>query len=110
MPTGSQSAEPPVWSAASWKPLLDGCYTVDDAKLYPYLTALADSENLHIEPSSCKRRFRVPALVQQASDYLAVKDLTDSMANAVHILMGDRRAMVPKEEMQRYERGKAAQV
>ena len=23
--------------------LLDGCYTVDDAKLYPYLTALADS-------------------------------------------------------------------
>ncbi len=34
------------------------------------------------------RRFRVPALVQQASDYLAVKDLTDSMANAVHILHG----------------------
>ena len=90
--------------------LLDGCYTVDDAKLYPYLTALADSENLYIEPSSCAS-FPGPALVQQASDYLAVKDLTDSMANAVHILWATGGSMVPKEEMQRYyERGKAAQV
>ena len=90
--------------------LLDGCYTVDDAKLYPYLTALADSENLYIEPSSCAS-FPGPALMQQASDYLAVKDLTDSMANAVHILWATGGSMVPKEEMQRYyERGKAAQV
>ena len=86
--------------------LLDGCYTVDDAKLYPYLTALADSENLYIEPSSCAS-FPGPALVQQASDYLAVKDLTDSMANAVHILWATGGSMVPKEEMQRYyERGR----
>ena len=90
--------------------LLDGCYTVDDAKLYPYLTALADSENLYIEPSSCAS-FPGPALAQQASDYLAVKNLTDSMANAVHILWATGGSMVPKEEMQRYyERGKAAQV
>ncbi len=33
--------------------LLDGCYTIEDDKLYPYLAKLADSEDLWIEPSAC---------------------------------------------------------
>ena len=32
---------------------LDGCYTINDEKLYPYLAKLADSEDLLIEPSAC---------------------------------------------------------
>ena len=90
--------------------LLDGCFTVDDARLYPYLAALADSENLYIEPSSCAS-FPGPALVQHAADYLAAKGLTDKLANAVHILWATGGSMVPKEEMQRYyDRGKSAQA
>ena len=87
--------------------LLDGCYTVDDARLYPYLAALADSEDLFIEPSSCAS-FPGPALVQQAKDYLAAKGLTDKLEDAVHILWATGGSMVPEEEKQRYyDRGKA---
>lgn len=87
--------------------LLDGCYTVDDTRLYPYLAALADSEDLFIEPSSCAS-FPGPALVQQAKDYLAAKGLTDKMEDAVHILWATGGSMVPEEEKQRYyDRGKA---
>lgn len=32
--------------------LLDGCFTIGDDKLYPYLAKLADVENLYIEPSA----------------------------------------------------------
>ena len=82
--------------------LLDGCYTIDDEKLYPFLAALADSEGIFIEPSSCAS-FTGPALVSQAEEYLQDKN----MENAVHILWATGGNMVPEAEMKSYyERGK----
>lgn len=85
---------------------LDGCYTIDDAKLYPFLTKLADSEGIFIEPSSCAS-FTGPSLVAGASDYLKEKGLYEKMQNASHILWATGGSMVPEEEMKSYyEKGK----
>ena len=86
--------------------LLDGCYTIDDEKLYPFLTQLADREKIYIEPSSCAS-FTGPALVSAAAEYLEAKGLTDKMQNASHILWATGGSMVPDGEMKLYyERGK----
>ena len=86
--------------------LLDGCYTIDDEKLYPFLTRLADREKIYIEPSSCAS-FTGPALVSAAAEYLETKGLTDKMQNASHILWATGGSMVPDGEMKLYyERGK----
>ncbi|MBQ1228468.1 MAG: D-serine ammonia-lyase, partial [Firmicutes bacterium] len=77
--------------------LLDGCYTIDDEKLYPFLAALADSEGIFIEPSSCAS-FTGPSLVAQAEEYLQDKN----MENAVHILWATGGNMVPEAEMKSY--------
>lgn len=86
--------------------LLDGCYTIDDSKLYPFLAALADREKIYIEPSACAS-FTGPALVTSASQYLESKGLADKMAAATHILWATGGSMVPDNEMKLYyERGK----
>ena len=79
---------------------------LDDEKLYPFLTRLADREKIYIEPSSCAS-FTGPALVSAAAEYLETKGLTDKMQNASHILWATGGSMVPDGEMKLYyERGK----
>ena len=86
--------------------LLDGCYTISDEKLYPFLTQLADREKIYIEPSSCAS-FTGPALVSSAKEYLEAKGLADKMENASHILWATGGSMVPDGEMKSYyEKGK----
>ncbi len=88
--------------------LIDGCYTIDDEKLYPFLTALADSEGIYIEPSSCAS-FTGPSLVSAAKEYLKEKGLAAKMQNATHILWATGGSMVPEDEMRKYyERGRQA--
>jgi len=81
--------------------MLDGCYTINDEKLYPFLAQLADSEGINIEPSACAS-FEGPALVSAAEAYLIKNNLKDKMENATHILWATGGSMVPKEEMQAY--------
>ena len=89
--------------------LLDGCYTIEDDKLYPFLTQLADSENIYIEPSSCAS-FTGPSLVEGASGYLKEKGLENKLESASHILWATGGSMVPREEMTSYyEKGKQAE-
>ena len=86
--------------------LLDGCYTIEDERLYPFLTRLADSEKIFIEPSSCAS-FPGPSLVAAAEGWLDEKGLTDKMKNASHILWATGGSMVPEAEMKSYyNRGK----
>jgi D-serine dehydratase len=88
--------------------LLDGCYTVGDNRLYPFLAQLSDTENLLIEPSSCAS-FPGPSLVAADQATLSTKGLAGKMEQATHILWATGGSMVPKEEMNRYyERGKAS--
>lgn len=86
--------------------LLDGCYTIEDKRLYPFLTRLADSENIFIEPSSCAS-FPGPSLTSAVADWLQAKGLADKIENASHILWATGGSMVPEEEMRSYyNRGK----
>lgn len=81
--------------------LLDGCYTINDEKLYPYLAKLADSEDLLIEPSACTS-FTGPGHILSAEGYLIKNNLKDKLKNATHILWATGGSMVPEEEMQAY--------
>lgn len=89
------------------KTLLDGCYTISDEKLYPFLAALADSEDIFIEPSSCAS-FPGPSQLAADSEWLKAHDLTpEKMVDATHILWATGGSMVPEDEMKKYyERGK----
>ena len=89
------------------KTLLDGCYTIQDEKLYPFLTELADSEGIFIEPSACAT-FTGPSQAAADSTYLQRHGLTaEKMAAATHIIWATGGSMVPEAEMkQYYERGK----
>lgn len=81
--------------------LLDGCFTINDDRLYAYLAKLADSEELFIEPSACAA-FTGPGHVLSAEGYLIKNDLKDKLKNATHILWATGGSMVPEEEMQAY--------
>ncbi len=81
--------------------LLDGCFTINDEKLYPYLAKLADLEDLLIEPSACAT-FPGPGHVISAEGYLIKNSLKDKLRNSTHILWATGGSMVPKEEMQAY--------
>ena len=86
--------------------LLDGCYTIEAKRLYPFLSRLADTENIFIEPSSCAS-FPGPSLVAADTKWLEAKGLADKMKNASHILWATGGSMVPEDEMKSYyERGK----
>lgn len=89
------------------KTLLDGCYTIQDEDLYPFLTALADSEDIFIEPSSCAS-FPGPSYVAADEVWRESRGLTaEKMAGSTHILWATGGSMVPEEEMKHYyERGK----
>lgn len=76
------------------KSLLQGCYTIDDSKLYEYLKLLADKEGIFIEPSACAG-FEGPRHMVCSEE-----------CEATHIVWATGGAMVPEAEMkQYYERG-----
>jgi len=82
--------------------LLDGCYTIEDEKLYPFLSKLKDSQGVFIEPSSTAS-FEGPYMVSKAKAYLRDKGITsEAMANATHILWATGGAMVPATEKEAY--------
>ena len=81
--------------------LLDGCYTIEDNRLYPFLARLADTEDIFIEPSSCAS-FPGPSLVSADAEWLEARGLTDKMKNATHILWATGGSMVPEDEMRSY--------
>ena len=86
--------------------LLEACFTIEDDKLYPFLTKLADSEGIFIEPSACAS-FTGPMHLTENLERLSDKNLKSKMKNATHILWATGGSMVPEAEMRSYyEQGK----
>lgn len=70
--------------------LLQGCYTVEDHKLYSYLRLLADTEYLYVEPSACAGF--------EGTRHVVCSD----ECQPVHIVWMTGGAMVPREEMEAF--------
>lgn len=84
--------------------MLDGCFTVRDECLYPYLANLGELENLWIEPSACAA-FPGPGLV--ATHIINDEKNYDSIAEAydpINIVWATGGSAVPEEIMQEYYR------
>ncbi|WP_379971309.1 D-serine ammonia-lyase [Ectobacillus sp. sgz5001026] len=86
------------------EPLLSGCYTVSDDRLYKLLRALIDTENIYLEPSALASVFGPISLWKQkeGKEYIQKNHLTDKMKNATHIMWATGGSMVPKEVMEDY--------
>ncbi len=78
--------------------MLDGCFTVRDECLYPYLANLGELENLWIEPSACAA-FPGPGLV---SSNIIINDEEDY--NPINIVWATGGSAVPEDIMQEYYR------
>ena len=84
--------------------MLDGCFTVRDERLYPYLANLGELENLWIEPSACAA-FPGPGLV--ASNIINDEKNYDSIAEAydpINIVWATGGSAVPEDIMHEYYR------
>ncbi|MDO4485244.1 MAG: D-serine ammonia-lyase [Bacillota bacterium] len=74
-----------------------GCFTVNDEKLYPYLAALKDSEDIFIEPSACAAFEGLKYTCgKQSRSFPAPDD------NSVHIIWATGGDMVPEDEKKTY--------
>ncbi|WP_313432176.1 D-serine ammonia-lyase [Siminovitchia terrae] len=86
------------------EPLLSGSYTVSDQELFKLLSALADTENIRLEPSALAGVIGPVKLLttKQGKEYVQNHDLKDKMKNAVHLMWATGGSMVPKEIMDEY--------
>lgn len=83
-------------------PILYAATTVQDDRLYHYLTLLADSEDIFVEPSSAAG---IASFVD-VNQLLGKKEAL--VTTGTHLIWGTGGNMVPKEEMlSYYEKGKA---
>lgn len=91
--------------------LISGVYTIEDDQLYALLSNLADTENIFLEPSALAG---VAGPIRLLSDlagqkYIESQQLTDKLAQAVHLSWATGGSMVPKDIMETYYlRGKQA--
>ncbi|UOQ95620.1 D-serine ammonia-lyase [Halobacillus shinanisalinarum] len=86
--------------------LVSGIYTIEDEELYKLLALLADSENIHVEPSAAAGLLG-PMVVQNTS-YIGEHDLQTKMSQATHISWATGGALVPETDMEAsYQKGKS---
>lgn len=91
-------------ATALMKPLLSGCYTVDDATLFRHLFLAQREEGIEIEPSAAAG-FSGPQLLcrsEQGRSYLARHGLLEHMGRATHIAWTTGGLFVPQEEYRRF--------
>ena len=79
-------------------PLLTGCFTVEDARLYRLLGLLADTENIRLEPSALAG---LPGMGLVCAGDWAERQGID-LRNAVHIAWATGGSMVPEDIWQEY--------
>ena len=83
------------------RPFLDGCYTLQDERMYALLARLADTEDLWLEPSALAGMYG-PVLVETAPEFRPF-----AHHRATHLVWATGGGMVPETEMMAdYRRGK----
>ncbi len=86
------------------RPLLSGCSTVEDARLFDALRVLHEKDGIFIEPSSCAAlaAWQDMARFDGAKDYMERRGLTEKMADATHIAWATGGCLVPEEIRKEY--------
>lgn len=82
--------------------LLAGEFTVADARLYDYMRALLETENLFIEPSACAS-FIGPSRFASLAGFIDAHDLREKLPNATHIAWATGGRLVPEAEREKYK-------
>lgn len=94
---GLAVARPSALVGQVMKPLLMGAATFDDQELFRYLTLLADTEHIFVEPSA-------------AAGFTGIRpwlEDPDAPPQATHIVWATGGSMVPEQEMKHYyDKGK----
>lgn len=86
------------------EPVLSGEFTMEDRKLYEYMRALLDTEDIFIEPSSCAA-FEGPLKMMQSEEtikYIKENKIEDKMEQAVHVAWATGGRLVPEEIREEY--------
>jgi len=79
------------------EPLLSGCYTLTDERMFRMLAQLADTEGLYLEPSALAGMYG-PVVTETADAFREFSGLT----TATHLVWATGGSMVPADEMQKY--------
>lgn len=77
------------------EPFMSGCYTISDRRMYQFLRALADTQDIFLEPSALAGMYG-PVLTQRAEAF------REFAGNGTHLVWATGGSMVPKDEMQKY--------
>ncbi|PUB11386.1 D-serine ammonia-lyase [Paenisporosarcina sp. OV554] len=101
---GLAVGRPSGFVGQTMEPLLSGSYTVSDNELFKLLSALVDTENIHLEPSALAGVIGPVKLwtEKEGKEYIQNHNLTDKMKNATHIMWATGGSMVPKETKNEY--------
>lgn len=83
--------------------LLSGAYTIDDNKLYRFLTALVDEEKIYLEPSALAG-FMGPTFLSSSEglEYIEKQNIIAQKDNITHICWATGGSLVPKDIMDEY--------
>ena len=104
---GLACARPSGFVGGVMEPLLSGEVTIEDRKLYMFMRALLESENIFLEPSACAS-FQGPVewlKHDEGKAYCENHGLTaEKLANSAHISWATGGALVPADIRAAYEK------
>lgn len=86
------------------EPFLSGCYTVSDDKMYRYLSALKDTENISLEPSALAGIEGPIKIISTdiGKQYIQKEFISQKMDNITHLVWATGGNMVPQNIMEEY--------
>ncbi len=103
---GLACARPSGFVGKVIEPLLAGEVTIADPKLYHFMRALLESENIFLEPSACASFQGAVQLLQQSvgKEWCETMGLTaEKLANSAHIAWATGGALVPADIREHYK-------
>lgn len=95
----------------TFEKLLSGIFSIADNRLYEFLSNLADTESIYLEPSACAG-FLGPILInmEEGKKYIQRHNLSDKMNNSTHIVWATGGNLVPKNIMESYYKSGLSKV
>lgn len=101
---GLAVGRPSAFVSKMMRPLLSGCFTVKDEKLFTWMKAMYEQEHIFLEPSACAGFQGLTQIENPDSicrKYLETNHLTAKMFNATHIVWATGGGLVPPTEQTR---------